>query len=147
LYIQTTYTHIKMETQNKSKKIAALVTRVLLGLIFFVFGLNGFLHFIPMEAPTDPKVAAFMGGLFQSGYFFPFLKGTEVLIGIALLVNRYTALALVVLAPIAINILVFHTFLAPKGTGISIIIIALLAYQAWLHKENYKTVLLINNFK
>ncbi len=130
-----------METENKTKKIAGIVTRILLGLIFFVFGLNGFLNFIPHEAPTDPKIAAFMGGLFQTGYFFPFLKGTEVLIGIALLANRYTALALVVLTPIALNILLFHLALAPDGNVMSIVIIALLGYQAWLHKEKYKTLL------
>lgn len=130
-----------METQSKTKKIAGIVTRILLGLMFIVFGLNGFLNFIPMEAPTDPKIGAFMGGLFQTGYFFPFLKGTEVVIGIALLVNRYSALALVVLAPIAINILLFHLVLAPEGVGMSVLIIALLGYQAWLHKENYKGLL------
>ena len=130
-----------METENKAKKIAVLVTRVLLGLIFLVFGLNGFLNFIPMETPTDPKIGAFMGGLFQTGYFFPFLKGTEVLIGIALLANRYTALALVILTPIALNILLFHLFLAPEGSLLSIVIMALLAYQTGLHKDKYKTLL------
>ncbi len=130
-----------METGNKTKKIAGIATRILLGLLFFVFGLNGFLNFMPHEAPTDPKIVAFMGGLFQTGYFFPFLKGTEVLIGIALLANRYTALALVVLAPIALNILLFHAVLAPEGNVMSILIIVLLTYQAWLNKEKYKLLL------
>ena len=128
-------------TETKTQKIADITTRILLGLIFFVFGLNGFLNFIPNEPPTDPKVLAFVGGLFQSGYFFPFLKGTEVLIGIALLANRFTALALVILAPIVINILLFHTILAPEGAVMSIVITVLLGYQTWLHRDKYKGLL------
>ncbi len=129
-----------MET-SKTTKIAVLITRTLLGLIFFIFGLNGFLQFLPMQMPTDPKVAAFMGGLFQSGYFFPFLKGTEVLIGIALLSNRFVALALVILTPIAINIALFHFILEPSGSPMSIIILGLTSYLAWINKDKYRSLL------
>jgi hypothetical protein len=58
-------------TQYKVKTAA----RLLLGAIFFVFGLNGFLHFIPQPPPTG-LAAVFAGGLGASGYFFPLLKGT-----------------------------------------------------------------------
>lgn len=91
---------------------ASLVSRYILGLIFFVFGLNGFLNFLPMP-PLPEQAMAFMGGLAGSGYFFPFLKGTEVLMGALLLSGFAVPFAYVVLAPITINILLFHAILTP----------------------------------
>ncbi|MEP7053586.1 MAG: DoxX family protein, partial [Pseudomonadota bacterium] len=91
------------------------VARVLLGLTFFVFGLNGFLHFIPQPAPP-PAAGAFAGAMMATGYFFPLLKATEVLAGALLLGNRYVPLALAVLAPVIINIVAFHLFLEPPTT-------------------------------
>ena len=79
---------------------AVIVARVLLGLVFFVFGLNGFLHWLPL--PTMKGAAAeFMGGLVASGYFFPLLFGTYTNTGAALLTGRFVPLALTVLAPVA----------------------------------------------
>lgn len=91
---------------------ASMVSRYLLGLIYFVFGLNGFLNFLPMP-PLPEQAMAFMGGLGGSGYFFPFLKGTEVLMGALLLSGFAVPFAYVVLAPITINILLFHAILTP----------------------------------
>src|SRR5882724_10420567 len=88
------------------------VVRAFLGIVFFVFGLNGFLHFIPQPPMSGPP-ANFAGALFAAGYFFPLLKGTEVLSSLLLLSNRYVPLALAVLAPVLINIVAFHAFLAP----------------------------------
>lgn len=91
---------------------ASMVSRYLLGLIYFVFGLNGFLNFLPMP-PLPEQAMAFMGGLGGSGYFFPFLKGTEVLMGALLLSGFAVPFAYVILAPITINILLFHAILTP----------------------------------
>ena len=82
-------------TQFKAKTAA----RLALGAIFTVFGLNGFLHFIPAPPPSG-LAAVFVGGLGASGYFFPLLKGTAVAVGLLLLSNRFVPLALTVLAPI-----------------------------------------------
>src|SRR5512135_1629797 len=87
----------------RMKHKMTLAARILLGLLFVVFGLNFFLHFIPMPAP-EGKAAAFMGGLFQTGYFFYLLKITEILMGLLLLIGIAPAFALVVLAPIVLNI-------------------------------------------
>jgi putative oxidoreductase len=95
-------------------KIAVIITRSLLGLIFLVFGLNFFLHFIPMPPPPG-KAGAFEGGLFGAGYFFPFMKVIEIVSALFLLVNRYTAFFLLLLFPITLNICLFHAFLAPSG--------------------------------
>lgn len=113
-----------------------LAARIILGLLFVVFGLNFFLHFIPMPAP-EGKAAAFMGGLFQSGYFFYLLKITEILMGLLLLIGMAPAFALVVLAPIILNIFFFHLFLAPAGLPVAGVIVLLEAYLAWSYREKY----------
>jgi len=107
-----------------------LIARILLGLIFFVFGLNAFFNFLPTP-PMPDKAAAFVGGLMSSGYFFPFLKVTEILCGLLLLVGAFVPLALVVLAPIELNILLFHGFLASSGLPLAILIGALMIYLAF----------------
>jgi uncharacterized membrane protein YphA (DoxX/SURF4 family) len=122
-----------------NKKIP-MGARLLLGLIFTVFGLNGFLNFIPQPPQTDPVVQAFMGGLFGTGYFFPFLKGTELLCGLALLSGTFAPLALIILTPIALNILLFHRMLA-GGPPLDIIIFVLLLTAAYGYKEIYRPLL------
>jgi uncharacterized membrane protein YphA (DoxX/SURF4 family) len=115
------------------------VARVLLGLVFFVFGLDGFLHFIPQptEPPSEPALS-FAMGLMKSGYMFPLIKGTEVAVGALLLSNRFVALALVVIAPVIVNIFAFHAFLAPSGIVIASVLVALELYLAWIHRSAYR---------
>lgn len=128
---------------TRVKSISTTVIRTVLGLIYFVFGLNFFLHFIPMPPPpaTPGAAESFTGGLFQAGYFFPMLKGIEVLLGGFLLLNFFTPLSLVILAPISINILLFHAFLAPAGIPMSILIVVLHIYLFWAYRKSYSTVL------
>ncbi|BDA77130.1 hypothetical protein LPTSP3_g00600 [Leptospira kobayashii] len=119
---------------------AAIVVRYILGTIFFVFGLNGFFQFLP--APPMPEAAGtFIGGIISSGYLFPLLKGTEVLAGAALLANFYARLALVILAPITINIFLFHAFLAPEGLPIAVIVLAGNIFLAYFHRDAFASVL------
>lgn len=95
----------------KSKIV--MPARTILGLIYFVFGLNGFLNFIPAP-PTMPEGAlAFMTGMMAAPYFFPVLKGTEVICGTLLLSGFAAPLALVILAPITLQIFFFHLFMTP----------------------------------
>jgi hypothetical protein len=109
-------------------------------LVFFVFGLNGFFHFIPQAPPTGSALT-FIGGLAATGYFLPLLKGTEVLAGVLLLSNRYVPLALTVLAPIIVNILAFHFFLAPAGAPLALMVLALELYLAWKYRAAFRGVL------
>jgi uncharacterized membrane protein YphA (DoxX/SURF4 family) len=129
-----------MSSASPSTNIAATIARILLGLIFFIFGLNFFFHFIPAGPMPEGKAAAFVGGLFQSGYLFPFLKVVEVTSGILLLANRYVPLVLVVLMPISINIFLFHTQLFPTVPTviISILIIVSQLYLAWVNRNSYR---------
>lgn len=121
-------------------RTSARIARYFLGAGFALFGLNGFLHFLP-QPPAPPAAASFAGALFATGYFFPLLKGTEVLVGLALLANRYVTLALAVLAPIMINIVAFHLFLAPAGLAIPIVLLAAHLYLAWAYRGAYAPML------
>jgi uncharacterized membrane protein YphA (DoxX/SURF4 family) len=114
--------------------------RLFLGLVFTVFGLNFFLHFLPTP-PPPPRAAAFAGALFASGYLFPLLKTLEVLAGIALLSGRLVPLALSVLAPIIVNILGFHLFLAPSGLPIPLAVLAAELYLAWTYRAAFAPML------
>ena len=128
-----------MSTLN-SKNITVLIARILLGLIFFVFGLNFFLHFIPNGPAPTGTAGAFVGGLFQSGYLFPLIKVIETLCGFFLLFGRFIPLVLVVLLPISINIFLFHCFLEPGAMQISIVVLILICqfYLAWVYRDYYK---------
>ena len=125
---------------NAFLKIAPHIARVLLGLMFFVFGLNGFLNFLPQPMP-EGAAAHFLGGLGAAPYFFPLLKGTEVLIGVALLSNRLVPMALTILAPITINIAGYHLFLAPEGMLMVVVIAALQLYLMFAHKPAFEGLL------
>lgn len=126
-----------METLRRYAPIAA---RVLLGLAFFVFGLNGFLGFLPMP-PLSGDAGAFMGALAAAGYMFPLIKGTEVVAGLLLLSNRFSALALVLLAPILVNIVAFHAVFDPAGMALPVVLVALEIFVAWTYRDAYRGVL------
>jgi putative oxidoreductase len=106
-------------------KIAVLSARILLGLLFLVFGLNGFLHFIPMPPPTG-LAGQYMGALFVSHYLVVVFL-LQIVGGVLLLANRFVPFGLLLLGPVLVNIVLFHSFLAPEGLPI-----ALLATVLWL---------------
>ena len=123
---------------NRQKIIT--LARLLLGLIFFTFGLNGFLNFMAVPPmPTDAM--SFMMGLANAKYFFPFLKAAETLCGALLLANLFVPLALTILAPILLNIILFHAFLSPAGIGLPIALAILNLFLAWTYRENFKPML------
>jgi hypothetical protein len=104
-------------------KTASLVARYLLGVIFLVFGLNGFLHFIPMPPPSG-IAGQFMGALFLS-HFLVVVFLLELIPAILLLINRYVPLALVLLGPVIVNIFLFHCFMAPSGLPLALVVAVL----------------------
>jgi putative oxidoreductase len=106
-------------------KITSVIARFLLGLIFLVFGLNGFFHFIPMPPPTG-VAGQFMGALFVSQYLVV-VFALQLIGAVLLLINRYVPLALAILAPIIFNILLFHLLMAPSGLPL-----ALVATTLWI---------------
>lgn len=111
-----------------------LIARLLLGLIFFVFGIAGLLNLIPPPPNLPENMQAFMKGLMATGYFFQLLKGTETICGLLLLTGSFVPLALVVLAPIVLNIFLVHVFMEPSGLPMAIVIGALEVYLAFFAK-------------
>jgi putative oxidoreductase len=101
-------------------KILTHTSRFLLGLIFLVFGLNGFLHFIPMPPPSG-VAGQFLGAMFVSKYLLV-VSGLQVISGALLLVDRYVPLALTILGPIIVNILLFHGLMNPAGIELAIFV-------------------------
>ena len=114
--------------------------RVLLGSVFLVFGLNGFLNF--MALPEHPAPAqAFLGALAATGYMFPLIKATEVAVGLGLLLNRFVPLALVVLMPVTVNIMLFHAAFEPASLAMPLVLLALQLYLAWTQRQSYRPLL------
>jgi putative oxidoreductase len=101
-------------------KILTNISRFLLGLIFLVFGLNGFLNFIPMPPPSG-AAAQFMGAMFVTNYLL-FVFAIQLIGGVLLLINRFVPLALTLLAPVIVNILLFHSLMAPSGLALALFV-------------------------
>ena len=106
-------------------KKVPLIARILLGLIFFGAGLAGLLNVAPPPADLPENLKTFMNGILAAKYFFPLLKATETICGALLLSGFFVPLALVILAPITVNILCTHLFLAPSGLPMALVLVAL----------------------
>ncbi len=99
-------------------RIIVLVSRILLGVIFTVFGLNGFLNFLPMQPP--PGLAGqYMAAVFQSHYI-SYIFAFQLISGILLLANQFVPLAIAVLAGVLTNILLFHITMNPQGLPLAL---------------------------
>lgn len=120
-----------------------LVARILLGLIFFIFGLNKFLNFIPpLEYDSGSLPSLFLSSLFNGGIYFVYLLGAvEVVAGALLLVGKYVPLTLIVLAPVTANILFFHLSLDPANGVPGYLTFALNWVLLFANKPAYKPLL------
>jgi putative oxidoreductase len=117
-------------------KIATIIARTLLGLVFVVFGLNAFLNFIPMPPPKGDLAGDFMKALFASHYLYA-VKCFEISGGLILLSGRYTALGLTLVGPVIINILFFHIFLDPSGLPLAIVLAVLALFLLWQKRQAF----------
>src|SRR5271169_2668715 len=109
--------------ENPVMKTASAIARYLAGAIFLVFGLNGFLNFIPLPPPGG-IAGQFMGALYASHYLWV-IFAFQVIAAVLLLVNRYVPLAVAVLAPVIVNILIFHALMAPSGLPLALFVAVL----------------------
>ena len=120
-------------------KTLILISRILLGLIFLVIGLNGFLNFIPAPAPTG-IAGQYVGALFVSHYL-AVVFALELVAGVLLLTDRFVRAALVILAPILVNIVLFHAFMAPAGYAPAAIAVALWLVLFYQERAVFSTLL------
>lgn len=120
-------------------KIATLIARLLLGLIFVVFGLNGFLNFINMGPLPSGLAGQFIGALAQSHYFWV-VAALQVAGGALLLVNRFVPMGLVLLGPVIVNILLYHVFLFPSGFQLPIVVTILWFIVFYGHRQYFSGI-------
>ena len=121
-------------------KIATIIVRVLLGLVFVVFGSNIFLHFIPMPPLPATLAGDFSKALMQSHYVYV-VGLLQVIGGLLLLIGRYVPLGLTMLGPVIANILLFHIFLDPSGLPTAIVVSALALFLLWRYRANFAGLL------
>ena len=102
-------------------KITVMIARVLLGIIFLVVGLNGFLHFLPQPPMPDGLAKQYVDVL-QASHYMVLVFAVQIVSGLLFLANRYVPLALALIAPVIVNILLFHALMAPSGIGPGVLV-------------------------
>ena len=116
-------------------KIATIIVRSLLGLLFAVMGSNEFLHFFPLP-PMSGQAGAFLEAMFVTHYLYVF-SAFEVIGGLLLLSGRYGPLGLTLVGPVVVNILAFHAFMAPSGLPLALVVSALALFLLWSYREHF----------
>jgi len=120
-------------------KYAIIIARVLLGLVFAVFGSNAFLHFIPMP-PMQGQAGAFIGALVSSGYIYV-IALLQVVGGLLLLIGaRFVPLGLTLLGPVIVNIMLYHIFLDPSGLPMACVICVLALFLLWVYRDRFPAI-------
>lgn len=104
-------------------KITVLISRLVLGFLYLVFGLDYFLHFIPYQPLHTGRTGALVAGLKGVGYIYPMMKVIQITAGLSLLLNLYAPFAAVVVFPISLNVLLFHTILVPSGWPMGVLLL------------------------
>lgn len=116
------------------------IIRILLGLMFLIFGLNGFLNFMPPPKDMPQDIMTVSGALVKGGYM-PVVSATEVLVAVMLLSGFFVPLALALLAPIVVGIITFHVALAPQTIGPGIVVLVMELYLAWAYRSAFRPML------
>jgi uncharacterized membrane protein YphA (DoxX/SURF4 family) len=120
-------------------KYAIVIARVLLGLVFAVFGSNAFLHFIPMP-PMQGPAGAFIGALVSSGLIYA-IAALQVVGGLLLLIGgRFVPLGLTLLGPVIVNIVLYHIFLDPSGLPMACVISILALFLLWVYRHKFPAI-------
>ena len=130
----------RADAKTSAGRIATAIVRVLLGVMFLVFGLNGFLNFIPAPKDLPPDVIAVSTGLMKGGYM-AVVSATEVIVALLLLINRFVPLAVALLAPSVVGIITFHLAIAPTTIGPGIAVLVMELYLAWAYRRAFRPML------
>lgn len=125
---------------NTLRRYVPTAARLFLGLAFTAFGLNFFLHFIPMP-PPPPKALSAVGGLLAAGWLMPLAHVTELAGGLLLLSGLFVPLALALLAPVLVNILAFHLLVSPAGLALPLALLAAEIALARAHRAAFAPML------
>jgi uncharacterized membrane protein YphA (DoxX/SURF4 family) len=125
---------------NQRPQWLPAIARVLLGLAFLIFGLNGFLNFMPAPKNMPPDIMNVMGAVMKGGWM-TVVSGAEVIAALMLLTNRFVPLALALLAPVIVGIITFHLAMAPATIGPGIVVLVLELYLAWAYRDAFRPML------
>jgi uncharacterized membrane protein YphA (DoxX/SURF4 family) len=120
-------------------KIVYAIPRILLGLVFGVMPWTAILHLAPNQ-PMPPGALDFVSALMKTGYMMPLVWGTEIVAGLLILLGIFVPFALVLLAPVLVNIVLFHVFLAPSGRGLAIVVCLLALIVAWQRRRAFDSL-------
>ncbi len=131
---------IRPGKQPPAGRIFTTIVRVLLGLMFLVFGLNGFLNFMPAPKDLPPDLVTVSTGLMKGGYM-TVVSATEILVALLLLTNLFVPLALALLAPIVVGIITFHIAIAPATIVPGIVVSVMELYLAWAYRGAFRPML------
>ncbi|GLZ30071.1 hypothetical protein Lesp02_22610 [Lentzea sp. NBRC 105346] len=133
---------VTTSVSSHAARITTATVRVIIGLLFTMTGANGFLNFMPGD-PSAMSAGAlkFSIALAETGYMVQLSSAVQLIAGILLLTNRYVPLALTMLAPMVVNIFLFHVFLEPSGLVLAVIVSAAEVYLAWVNRDAFRSVL------
>ena len=121
-------------------KVLTVIARILLGIIFVVFGSNAFLHFIPMPPPPQGLAGDYVRVFIASGYAYV-VAILQIVGGLLLLIGRFVPLGLTILGAIVVNILIFHALMAPEGFPPAIVVTVLELFLVWRYREAFAGLL------
>jgi uncharacterized membrane protein YphA (DoxX/SURF4 family) len=121
-------------------KIIVIIARVLLGLVFVVFGLNAFFQFLPQPPLPSGPAGDFLKALFVSHYVYA-VGVLQVAGGAILLTGRFVPLGLMLLGPVIVNILLFHSLLDHTGLPIAIVVAVLALIVLWHYRAPFAGLL------
>ncbi|HEX9545388.1 MAG TPA: hypothetical protein VF955_09390 [Pyrinomonadaceae bacterium] len=120
-------------------KIFTIIARVLLGLVFVIFGSNAFLHFLPMPPLPQGVAGEYLHAFFSSGYVY-FIGGFQVIGGLLLLIGRFVPLGLTILGAIIVNIWLFHILMTPEGLPTAIVVTILELFLVWRYRDAFRGI-------
>lgn len=121
-------------------KVLTIITRILLGLVFVVFGSNAFFHFLPMPPIPQTLAGDFTKVFLASGYIYA-VAGFQIVGGLLLLIGRFVPLGLTLLAPIIVNILLFHVLMAPEGFAPGVVVAVFELFLLWRYRDAFAGIL------
>jgi len=127
-------------------KIAVIIVRSLMGLIFLFASVAVLFNLMPQPPIPPGNMKTFNEGIAASGYLMTFIKVTELVCALAFLSGRYVTLATVVIFPIILNIVFVHAILAPEGLPVAILLLLGNLFLAYYHRENYKSLFIAKSF-
>ena len=124
----------------QTMKIATIIVRTLLGIIFVFFGSNAFLRFLPMPPLPEGTAGLYLKAFFESGYVYA-IGGMQLISGLLLLIGKFVPLGLTILGAIIFNIWCFHLLMAPEGFPPALVVTLLWAFLIWSYRDRFAEIL------